>query len=223
MRAMTVAATATLVMATRRNGSLILLATAASDALTAAPAPAPRVFFPAPGSRLISIMAVVPRVGVGSLSDLAQGEADRKHEQRSDLVGDERLEGTVTHLQVRQWVGLLDGDAQSCRQRLGESRDSRAAAGRVHAPDLRRGAGRGGQEGGRTLDADGDLLAARLEHGVQVRGAVVPLEQRVGLLGAQPAVALEILAQTSRAKCDIAREDRHTFVEDVDVGHLVPD
>ena len=52
----------------------------------------------------------------GGSGDLPERQTDGQHQQRSDLVGDERFERAVTHFQVRERVGLLHRDAQARRR-----------------------------------------------------------------------------------------------------------
>src|SRR5918912_828825 len=54
--------------------------------------------------RLISIIVVASGRRSG---ELPEGEPDGQHQERRDLVGDERIESVVTHLYVLQRVGLL--------------------------------------------------------------------------------------------------------------------
>src|SRR4051812_5840782 len=68
-------------------------------------------FFPEPGRRLISIIGGASAVAKSGSCDLPERQTDGQHQQRSNLVSDERFERAVTHLQVRQRVGLLHREA----------------------------------------------------------------------------------------------------------------
>src|SRR3954471_11731648 len=116
-----------------RCGSLTLAAMPESVAPIPALVPRPRALRPAPGSRLISIMSF----GRFSSGGGAEGEADRQHQQRRDLVRDERFEGAVTHLDVGERIGLLDLQAEAIGERCGDARDAGAAAARVDGAHLR--------------------------------------------------------------------------------------
>src|ERR687884_771620 len=88
------------------------------------PPPPPRLFAfrpPPPGRRLISIIVVASGRRSG---DLAEGEPDGQHQQRGDLIGDERVKGVVTHLYVLQRVGLLDREAKTVGEHLRHARDA---------------------------------------------------------------------------------------------------
>src|SRR5919199_6405173 len=110
------------------------------------PPPPPRLFAfrpPPPGRRLISIMVVASGRKSG---DLAEGEPDGQHQQRGDLIGDERIESVVTHLYVLQGVGLLHGKAKTVAEHLCHARDAGAAAAREERANLTRRARRGREE-----------------------------------------------------------------------------
>src|SRR5438552_15288548 len=71
--------------------------------------PPPLLRRPAPGRRLISI--------IGRLLVLAEGEADRQHQQRRDFIGHQRLESALAHLDVGERVGELDRLLRSAGER----------------------------------------------------------------------------------------------------------
>src|SRR5215471_9427738 len=73
--------------------------------------PSERAFFPLPGRRLISIIGVRSRWR--TLGSVTQGEPDREHEQRCNLVGHERVERAVADLEIGKRVRLLDAHAQA--------------------------------------------------------------------------------------------------------------
>src|ERR671932_2779635 len=119
----------------------------------------PLFFFPlrGPERRLTSIMAT--EFSRGWSGDLPERQPDREHQERCDLVSDERFEGAVTYLHVRQRVGLLHRKPQASPERLVEPRDARAAAAGEDGAQLP-GARRRREERRGALDAGGDLLAA---------------------------------------------------------------
>ena len=55
------------------------------------------------------------------------------------------------------------------------------------------------------------------------RGGLAGLNHILGLLGGEATFALQILTDLPGAERNVARQDRHTVVEDRDVGRLVPD
>src|SRR5215471_15384831 len=170
-------------MAPMRNGSLTRVANALAAPPKSTPAPPRAPFFGVwPGSRLISIMSRPSRIGSG---DLAERQPDGKHQQRSDIIDDERFESVVTVTEALQRSRERDGEAQPRGERLVETGDARAATAAVGGLELRGGARRAREERGRALDADRDLLAARLGDRLEVRRLLVALEERVGLFGAQ--------------------------------------
>src|SRR5688500_5444990 len=195
---MITAARMALATALRRNGSVTFAAKPRNAAPTSKDDPPPPrlFFFPAPGSRLISIMRVSPLGSpCPSSGGVAERQADWEHHQGRDLVRDERSECPVTHLQVRQRIRLLDANAHPVTQRFGEPGDARAAAAGVDAAQLAARPRRRGEEGRRTLDADRDLLAAALDDRIQMRRPVIALDQLVRFVRADAALALQVLAE----------------------------
>src|SRR5688500_1404877 len=201
-------ATMRLAIAASRNGSLNDDCPSPTTPFSEKLAPRPLDFRDAPGERLISIIV---RLGGGSGS-LAEGKADGKHQQRGDLVGHQTVEGTVADANVGQRVRQLDRQAQTAAECFGQARHAGTATTQVDRLQLRTGSRRRRQEGGRALHTDGDLLTTTLDHRVQVRRPVVTLKQPLGLIGAEPTLTLQILAETARAHRDVTSENRDAVV-----------
>src|SRR2546428_483328 len=86
-------------------------------------------FFPAPGRRLIPIMAGGSAFYCARWScDLPERQTDRQHQQRSDLVRHERLERTLTHFEIGKRIRLLHREAKPRGEHLIEAGNARAAA-----------------------------------------------------------------------------------------------
>src|SRR4051812_21360116 len=212
------AATATTVTPTApmSHGSLTRSRMDASVAPMSIDGPRPRFAARrAPGRRLISI------IGLPRSCDLAQGQADGEHEQRGNLVGDEAVQRAVAHLEVDQRVRLLHREVKTICEHVGEAGNSRSATTRVDRPDLATGAGRGGEEGGRTLDANCDLFTAAIEHRIEVLGTVVALEQLLRLVRRQTALTLQVFAEAAGAGRAVTRAGLGGLVQDVGVGEVL--
>src|ERR671920_1595067 len=97
-----------------------------------------------------------------------------------------------------------------------------AAGGEDPADAAGRPAG-GLEEGGGALDADGQLLAPGLEQRIQRLAALGALEHGLGLVGGQPALALQVFLEPPGADGDVAGEDGDAVVQDIDVAGLVAD
>src|SRR5690606_39409606 len=104
--------------------------------------------------------------------------------------------------------------------------DAGGSAREEHATDplaarLRRDDGSG------ALDPDGELLGALGDEVAEVAALAVPvgpaLDDLLGLVRGEAALALERLAQPAGAEGDVADEDGDAVVEHVHVGGLVPD
>src|SRR5579872_3317634 len=113
-----ISSTAKPATAAASHGSLTAVASCLKSGI-AKPLPPPRFFF-APGRRLISIME--------RASGVPQGEADRQHQQRYDLVDGKGLEDAILHADVLDRIGLLHLDAQLVGEHIAEAGNPRAAA-----------------------------------------------------------------------------------------------
>src|SRR5690606_38709428 len=102
-----------------------------------------------------------------------QGEPDGKHQERRDLVGDERRESAVTHLEVVEGAGLLHGQPEPAGEGSVEARDAGAATAHVDGAQATGGARRLREVGRGALDTDGDLLAARGDDVLELRRVIV--------------------------------------------------
>src|SRR6266508_2882797 len=127
----------------------------------------------------------------------AQRESNREHQQRGDLVDGQQVEHPIRHLQLLDRIGQLNRDLETVRQDLVQPGNAGAAAGGEDSGDAaRRPAGRLQERGG-ALDADRQLLAARLEKWIQRLARLDALEHLVGLLGGETALPLQIFLETA--------------------------
>jgi hypothetical protein len=157
------------------------------------------------------------------ISIIVRRPADRQHQQRRDLVGDQIVHGSVAHRQGRERIRLLDLYAQTRREHVGETRYARAAAGRVRRTDRRAGAGVRGEECDGALQSSRDLFTARLQNRVDMRRPVEAAQQRFGVVCAESALALKIFLESPRSEREVPRQNRDTFLENVQVGDVMPD
>src|SRR5690349_21906640 len=195
-----------LTTATSRSGSLILLPSPRRPSREIANDFLAR-FRLRSGRRLTVIIG--RRVPGSGLRGAAQREADREHQERRDLVDRHLVEHAVSHLELLDRVGQLDRNAQPVRKHLVEARDARAAARGEDPRDAAGGPAGALEKRGRPLDAYRELLAARLEQRVQRLVGVSALEHRVGLVGRQAALALQIFLEAAGADRDVPGEHRH--------------
>src|SRR4051812_10558427 len=71
--------------------------------LSFGPPPPLRAFLPAPGMRLISIIARYPS------GDLSHGQPDGKHQEGCDFIRDQAVHRAITNGEIGERVRLLDG------------------------------------------------------------------------------------------------------------------
>src|SRR5262249_59934480 len=131
-------------------------------------------------------------------------------QEGSDLVSDERIERAVTYLQICQRVSLRDFEPQACREHVVETGYARTATTRVEGAHVAR-TGVLREERRRSLDADCDLFAARLDHGVEMRRTVETLNELLRRVGREAPLALNVFTNAPRADGQIARQHRNTF------------
>src|SRR5512134_2068759 len=115
-----------------------------------------------PGRRL-TVIIMACRVPWRWSRGLPEREADREHEQRGDLVHVQRIEDAVRDRQSLERIGGHHRKPEAIAQDPVQPLDAGAAAGGEEPTDATgRPAGRLEERGG-ALDADRQLLAARLE------------------------------------------------------------
>src|SRR5207245_11349249 len=99
-------------------------------------------------------------------------------------------------------VADLHAHLQPAPERLVQARDPRAATDRIDAREAGRRAGRGGEERGRPLDADGELFSARLDVWRQVRAVRLALDRLLGILSRQALLPLQVFPKPPRPDGD---------------------
>src|SRR6185503_15174048 len=106
-------------------------------------------------------------------------------------------------------------------ERFCKTGDSRAAATGIRGAHARAAARVRRNERDRALDANGDFLAARFEHRIDVRRALVPLQECLRFIRAQSALTLQRLTEMTGAEGQVTSQNRNAFVENIDVRHVV--
>src|ERR1051325_3682618 len=191
--------------------------------------PAVAAFFRgAPGRRLTSIIQSETAIRCRSDDDIrgvsldAKRQPDRQHHEWSDFISDERFKSAVTYLEVRQRVRQRDVEPQTIAEPFVQARHTGAAA---RGEDLAQLGSAGGllEKRHRAVDAGRDLFPARFHDRVDARISIETLEYLPRVFIAHALVADEILAQPARADGNVARQNRDPFLEQIDVGHVVPD
>src|SRR2546423_1993572 len=153
----------------------------------------PRFFFLAsPGSRLISIIFCA---SPGSV--LSEREADRKHQQRRNFVGNQRFEGVFTHRHRGKRVGELHGLSQSLTERLCKAWSPGSATAGVDRLHLAITFERGRKERDRALQTRRNFFSARGNHGIELRRPVVAPNQSFGVGRRQAVLALQISTEAT--------------------------
>src|SRR4051794_16459127 len=174
-----------------------------------------------PGRRLTVIMddgSLESGSGCG-----AQREADRQHQQWRDLVHLHRVEYAVCHLQLLDRIRQLHRNLEPIAQGPAEPWNSGAATSNEDPADTTGRAARGLKKGAGALDADRQLLGARLEKSFWDFSRCIPLEQLLSLFGRLTSLPLQIFPKAPGADRDVAGQHRDPVVQDVDVGRFVTD
>src|SRR5258708_22573146 len=128
---------------------------------------------------------------------------------------EERWESAATPLKVCHGVREERSNANALAQLVVETGNACAPAAGIDLLQLRAAAALLEECDG-PFHADGNLFDASLEHRIDVGRLVEPLQERLRLFDAETPLTHQILTQSARSDGDVASQDRHTFVEDVD-------